>query len=69
MYTFPSIPGVRDPRLLKRKFKGFREIRIKKRLMFVEEGFDVRNIKHIDLIEKDKVGYEGRDWSEFYWPE
>ena len=72
VFTFPSgFRGVRDPRRVgfRTKFKGFKEIRIKKRLMFFEKGFDVRKLKHVDKIEKRAVGFSGRDWSDCYWPE
>ena len=63
MYDYPSIPGVRDPRLLKKRFRGFQSTTVRKRLIFINEGFDFKKIRYIDRLEKREVGV--KDWSDY----
>ena len=53
-----------DPRVkknMKRVFEGFQNQKIITKLD-LRTGFDHRKIKHIDLVEYDKVGFWGRRW-------
>ena len=68
VFTFGSnVPPVRDPRLLYRgskNVKGYVELRVKKRLVFVsEDSFNVSRLNHVDKLEK-RVG---RDWSDYHF--
>ena len=70
VFTFGSkIPNVRDPRLLYRgtkNVKGYVELRVKKRLVFISNGgLNVSRLKHIDRLEKREVGV--RDWSDYHF--
>ena len=64
LYKNLIVDGVVDPRrsiFKKRVFEGYQNIKIIKKLD-KREGFDTRKIKHIDLVEYDRVGFWGRKW-------
>ena len=63
VYHYPEIPGVRDPRLLKKRLLGYKKLTVRKKLLLVDESFDFKKIKHIDSLEKRDLGI--RDWSEY----
>ena len=65
-YDYPSIPGIKDPRLLKKRLIGYRKVTVRKKLMLGDDKFDFKKIKHIDRLERRDVGFSGRDWSDFY---
>ena len=66
LYDYPPIPGVVDPRLLKKRLIGYKKVTVRKRLMLGDDVFDFKRIKYIDSLERRNVGLEGRDWSDFF---